>query len=517
MPLLCEGTISELAISDLLLLGETPVVATGSTLGDLVVVDILFQNPANDLLRLCNIGIFGYSTPHEGVEKTLIVPFEISTGVDIEQYGQPARSTPNVGRLQFALTDTNQRYVHLGVLGGPITIYTGTYAFNHNSADELISWDDPFADDTLTTVFRGVVTGISCDVIRGIVTIDFSDFRFRLNEPYHTSLYDSTPPTPEGVKGRNRPFLRGHGISLEPVLYDPVNLIYNVSAGILDDVLQVRVGGITWNHVVSSPSPGEWSFSGGSVILGGDPGGGEIRVNAKSENCLNYIFGNLMAYVALPFTFDSSELTALNSEFPYQLGHYMVDPVNILDVLDDIAYGVGGWWAMSPNGNMVAGLIKAPTGTPVTTYAEVDLFQLELLRRISPVRSLQVEYQRNWQPGTVFYDGVDLAKKEEYKRPGILTDAVDSPAAPFEFDTIDIQAMRSVITSSPGAIAMRDRLWEAWGVAREVWQIKITGDVPSLMEVVELDHPIFDAPKLFRVTGVTRSYGGGLNTLTLWG
>lgn len=512
MPLISGGAISALAISAAP--DEptvVPVVATGATDGALVVVDLYFYNPAaaEATLRIVNMSFFG------GVDKTLLTPFTIGSGVEIGQPAQAFRTTPNAGRLQYVLTEENLPYLDYSLLGRKIEIYVGNFNYNTNTNDELVSWDDPFVDNTLVLAFKGIVSELSCDFIQGVVTVDFTDNRKLLDIPVIGDLYTA----PDNLKGDTKPKLWGIGYSIAPVLEDPANLVYRVSTSGVNTVDEVRVGGIIWEEVFGTPSPGEWLRSDNVITLGGVPGS-EVRVDARSEFYDEYLAGNLVAEIIQEVEVEPGLVVDFNVEAYYRIGYYVNSAVNKQDALDDIMHGIGGWWGLSPDGKLVIGLVKVPSGPTTIIYNEQNIAAFELVRVLSPIWRLAVQWRRNWQPGTAFYDGVASADKEVYEHPGAVTDQLSDDSIKTLYpDAVDAQTIPSIIISETHAETMRDNLWDIWSVVRRVWQIRVVPSVPvpSLMDVVEVDYPIFGSPRLFRVVGVIRSYGGGLNTITLWG
>lgn len=438
-------------------------------------------------------------------EPALLTPFTIGHSID-PGLGNAVRATPNRGRIEFAAADRIRPYLGHAVLGRPCRVYVG---------------NDPDYS-TLTLAYEGQVGDLTYDAVTLRAAIEVTDAKAALDEPLIDDLYEAADGVDPSLTGLPKPQLWGTGHSLEPQLEnDPLN-IYRVSRELLNEVLQLRGGGVPWDRVTTSPSrPGQWRHDpvdSGLVQLGGPLLGDELRVDARAGS---YTTAGLFRAIveAAGLEVDDAGMVALYAAAPYLVGYYAREPINRQTALDDIMLAAGGWWGGTQGGRrLTAGLWAAPEGMPAVTYSESQIVSLRLVARLSPAWRVRVERNRNWQPANQFRTSVTEAQQAAMRAGGIVCPEfrTDETTRTVEPRALDVPLIRTLVNDEADAYAIRDRLWAAWGgVSRSLWQIEVSDDPPPLMTLVAFQFEGIGG--LCRVTSARRSFGGGVTEMVLWG
>jgi hypothetical protein len=115
-----------------------------------------------------------------------------------------------------------------------------------------------FVDD-LDLVYTGHITNFGFDLTASggaVASINTTDASSDLDK----SLVDDFYPADfviVSLRGKPRPQLWGRAYSIAPVIEDEADLIYRVARNALDDVLEVRVGGVPWRRRTGPGRRGE--------------------------------------------------------------------------------------------------------------------------------------------------------------------------------------------------------------------------------------------------------------------
>lgn len=433
----------------------------------------------------------------------LLVPFKYGATINAEQYGSAVRGAANGGDISFDMNAADWTALAYHYQGRAVRAYAGDAA-------------DGYAG--LSLAYTGRVTDMRHS-LGGVIRAQLSttDAGVDLDNPLVDDQYDDTQLEP--LRGLPKPELRGSCKSVQPVLIDDVNQIYQITRlGTLLAVDRLTVGGVEWQSASGTPGAGQYSvdLTDGTVTLGSTTLGQEVRVDARTAPITTA--GLVTATVTeAGGVVDAAAMAQLDIDAPYEIGWFTgTAPINRLDALDQIMASIGGYWLFNTEGEFTAGVLGSPSASASMTLTSITIQSMSLASLIPPAWRIRIEYARNWQPVTNFLEGVTDAEKEAMSQPGII-------AAPFEDDSIktaepraiDVPLIRSLVQTEADAIAIRDRLIPAWSVARRIYDVTANVTVPALYGTVAVSFQMVSGN--FRVHSVVNSLGGDPVQLRLWG
>lgn len=487
----------------------------------LVEID-LWAGAETRTLRLSNVGpvtrdvigtaaIDGTSVAH--FDPRLSVPLAIGSRIVTGQRGDVLRDVgANGGTIEFALTDPGA-----DALWPWLALHWGGRTFRIYEGQRGTRFRD------FALAYTGRISDLRHDTYRA--SVEVTDASIDLNDVLVTDLYPDDDSVPEALRGRPRPELRGAGDNLAPVLLadtdDGAPLTYHVSRLPLDDILEVRVGGIPWTRVASNPSAGQWSADllNGRFTLGGITGGLDVRCDARGIGWASMTTARLMTDLITEAggVVDADAMTALDAAAPYLIGWYTgTDEVNRLSAFDEIMASVGGWWSTRIDGRFTAAVFEAPAALPDLSLSGVGIASMQLSGLLPPAWRIRIEHSRNWGPLSNFFDAVTEIDKQRWAETGTVAPAwSDESIKTDEPRAVDMPLIRSLVRSEADALAIRDRLVRVFGVARRIYEVSAWVDVPALYSTAAVNHRMTTGS--YRVHGVVRGFGAGPATLQLWG
>lgn len=498
----------------------------------------LWDGAAIQTLRLCDVGPVisaegvGTETASGGFDPRLDVPLQIGSRIVTGDLGDVLRTAgSNGGTLEFTLADSrignpntpNPFWAWLDYhwAGRTFRIYTGARSAR-------------FVDYTLS--YSGRVDDLTHDTLKASVKL--ADASIDLDDVLVSDLYPKDDDNiPETIQGRPKPEVRGEAFNIAPILLTDTDagapLTYQVSRLPLDDITEVRVGGIPWDRVALDPVAGQWApdLANGKLTLGGITGGLDVRCDARGIGWETMTTAKLITDLITEAggLVDTEAMAALDEAAPYLIGWFTgAEEVNRLTAFDEIVTSVLGWWGVDIDGKFAAGVLEAPPvlDDPATpddpdivpdvslTAVEVDSLQLSGL--LPPAWRIRVEHTRNWSPLSSFADAVRETDKQRWEDPGIVAAAhEDETVKTDEPRAVDMPLIRSLVKNEIDALAIRDRGVALFGTTRRLYEAKAWVDAPDLYTVAGVEYMMVSGS--FRVIGVARSFGAGPTTLQLWG
>ncbi len=521
-------------------------------LPDLVtVVEIdTWNGDATVTLRLSDVGpVIGTAAAPR-----LYAPIEIGSRIIADQYGDVLPTVgSNGGSVDFALA--RGRIGATAEVADPVTWdwldrqWTGRAIRAYTGSP-----GDSFEDYTLS--YTGRVDDLTHDTLRASVKIGAASLD--LDDVLVSDLYPKDDAAfPETIQGRPKPELRGQANNVNPILLTDSELgaplTYQVSRLPLDDITEVRVGGIPWDRVTINPLAGQWTpdLTNGKFTLGGITGGLDVRCDARGIGwdtlTTSVLFTDLVTEGG--GTVDADAMSALEAAAPYLIGWWTgTEEVNRLTALDEIITSVFGWWGDGVDGTISAGVLDIPPEIAAdvlpdvsskdgifTTLSEltdlslttVEISSIQLTKLLPPAWRIRVEHSRNWSPLSSFADAVIETDKQRWEDPGVIAEAwSDETIKTDEPRAIDMPLIRSLVLNEADALEIRDRAALVFGVPRRMYETKIREwidqdglrhrfDPPDLYSSATVNYMMVLGD--FRVHAVTRSFGGGSTTLQLWG
>jgi hypothetical protein len=489
----------------------------------------LWDGDAITTLRLCDVGpILG--SEHE-FEPRLFVPIEIGSRIVASGFSDVLPSAGNSGgTIELSLQDSR---VGFHAEDNPIWAWLDRHWQGRTFRIYIGELGASFADYTLA--YTGRIDDLTHDTLRASIKI--GDASIDLDDVLVSDLYPKEDGIPDTIQGRPKPEVRGSVYNVAPILLTDTDagapLTYQVSRLVLDDIMEVRVGGIPWDRVALDPVAGQWApdLAAGTLTLGGITGGLDVRCDARGVGWATMTTATLMTALITEAggAVDTAAMTALDIAAPYTIGWFTdTEERNRLDAFDAIMTGVVGWWGVDIDGLFSAGVLESPPVlddpdtpddpdiVPDVSLNHNNVDSIQLSRILPPAWRVRVEHTRNWSPLSSFADAVRETDKQRWEDPGIV-------AAAFEDETIktdepravDLPLIRSLVNAEADAIEIRDRAADLFSTSRRLYETKGWVDPSVLFGVASVEYLMVSGS--FRVLGVTRAYGAGPTTLHLWG
>jgi hypothetical protein len=498
-----------------------------------------WDGDATVTLRLSDVGPVIGTPSHP----RLYAPIEIGSRIIADQYGDVLPTVgSNGGSLDFALArgrvgataeiadPETWEWLDRQWTGREVRAYTGARGGSFEDYD---------------LAYTGRVDDLTHDTLRASVKIAAASID--LDDVLVSDLYPKDDAAvPETIQGRPKPELRGQANNVAPILLTDSELgaplTYQVSRLALDDITEVRVGGIPWDRVTINPLAGQWTpdLANGKFTLGGITGGLDVRCDARGIGWETMTTAQLFTDLVTEAggVVDTDAMTQLDIDAPYLVGWWTgTEELNRLTALDAIMTSVFGWWGDGVDGTIAAGVLDVPPEVAVgvlpddssndeifaalseltdLTLTTVEIGSIQLTKLLPPAWRIRVEHSRNWSPLSSFADAVIETDKQRWEDAGVIAEAwSDETIKTDEPRAIDMPLIRSLVLNEDDAIEIRDRASLVFGVPRRMYEAKAWIDVPDLYSSAAIDYMmVFGA---FRLHGVVHSFGGGTTTLQLWG
>lgn len=328
----------------------------------------------------------------------------------------------------------------------------------------------------------------------------------------------------QSLIGLPKPKLWGEVKSLEPILEtNDLVSVYRISTEAFYQVIKFSVGGISdWDKVSGSPGSGEWSenTSTGTIELGSAVLGSEIRCDVRAVGYDSLTTGQLVKEIIeeKDLEFDIESFNTFITDAPQLIGYFKsTTAINTLDAIDEITFNISGWWVLGFEGKLLGGVIAKPGDTVDFTLYERDIETFLLNDIIPPAWRIRVEFAPNNKPLGNALIGVTEAEKLILTASGLNTEPYSNvEILTLEPLAIDVAVVKSFVLNLNDAEMVRDRVSEAWGVERRVYDLTYFGDdIPGIYDTIGIDFQGIVGN--FRVHGITRSIGGGEHGLKIWG
>lgn len=439
----------------------------------------------------------------------LILPIELGTRISADEFSQAQRGAPNGGNIGFVIEEDLWPWLNYHWLSRKFRIYQGQE-----------NWK--FEDFEL--IYSGRVADFTFDAVSNLASVKTTDASNDLDEVLVEDLYPDEEGILEAIREKPKPYLRGTVYSAQPVLEDEVIGFYRLSHGAnLDKIMEIRVGGVPWEEYtgVDDPKEGQWkgNLPGGYFTLGSPTLGAEVRCDVRTIAYDTYNSGKLIQEIieSSGGEIDTTSFNDFKTLLPGLIGYYATEPVNKLDVLDEIVFGCGAWWEFGSDGKARVGVLKSPETVSDFNFSTLDIKSFELSKIVLPIWRIKVEYKRNWQVLTDALSGVTDSEAEAMAEEGIIAQKFeDEDIKILEPQAVDLPIVRSLFVEENDAIEVRDRLAKAWGVESRIYNMTcFNNSTPDLYSTVGVDFQMIDG--MFRLHSVERSIGSELLSLQIWG
>lgn len=352
-----------------------------------------------------------------------------------------------------------------------------------------------------------------------------------------------------GATARYKPFSAGWVWNVEPVLFDPANLVYAWHVRAVDAVEALKVGGVAWTNMGDYPdyaallaaslTNGQFATCNAKayVRLGGEPAfpvrlvgrgdahGGYVDTRAGIVRRLACTRGALP--LSDPDDLDLSAFSRLAIAQPFACGWHFSDAISIGAALDAIMVGIAGWWTVGLDGRLAPAQLEPPAATAdfVIDCADAAVLIGEPTwdEWLVPRLLTRIGYQFNNAPmGAADLAGEVAADTQLYSDPMSLTPATEAQGVRAMWPTAREVAVAANFRDRAAAMGEQARQRALFSTQRRPWVFPVALDplAPLLnktAEVRNLNRLGFGASAMTRVIGITAGAGAITANLVLWG
>ncbi len=330
-----------------------------------------------------------------------------------------------------------------------------------------VSW--PRADFRL--VFDGIAAQLNVSGNR--LSIVLRDKLQRLNTPItEAELGGST-----NNKDRLIPLTFGECHNVEPLLIDPAQHQYQVHAGAVERIIEVRDNGVP---VATTDALGSGTFKLTKSPVGtitasvqGRSAGGYSNTIAGIVQAMATQYGKV-ADRLVSGDLDSVSLSAFDSAHPEPVGYHVRDRANVLQACQELAASVGAQVVMSRTGKLRLLQLALPgSGTPVTiTPADYEAKSLTIKERPQVKAGVSLNFCRCWHEQAGLETGIPAEHKDLFAREWLNVTAKDAGVATAYRLHETPEAEDTCLLKRTDAQAEANRRLALWSVQRTVYQIR---------------------------------------------
>lgn len=394
--------------------------------------------------------------------------------------------------------------------------------------------------DLFTPVFDGLINGI--ELADQVVTITFRDIGLRLDLEIESPNYAGTGGI-EGnanLDGKMKPLLYGECFNIEPVLVDPVNLVYQVHAFGIEAVDAVYDAGVALTNdgdvadiTLATPGAGEFitQLDAGLIKLGSTPAG-RITANVRGDNEGGYVetvadITRRIVKTRIGFQsltddmIEGQSFDELNDEIPGASGIYITDRGTVRQAIDMLIPPCGAYWYFSRVGKLTCDFIAAP-GTPDTTINEdfIDTAGIDAPLPITGAWRISVAYAPVWTvQGEDEIAGAATESQRSFVGQEYRFTVYENPVRK-ETDPHAIERIfYTNLADKADADALLARLVQIYGVDRNIYRVPVYGALYRnyLGDNLRLEYPRYGINKNVSIIGVSENAERQQTVMELWG
>lgn len=317
---------------------------------------------------------------------------------------------------------------------------------------EIVMWmiEHDAAYSTKQEVFKGIIDDIDYD--ENTITFRIRSRAYLLDKLIQENRYAGTGDA-EGfaeLAGRPKPICYGRCRNIEPVVIDSVNSVYQVHDGDIEEIEELRDRGnnniafyadfSTYATLVAASIPlGSYAtcLDEGLFRLQSPPAG-RITLDVKGawiDGAYSAKPGDILRDIATEraeiTNVDNDAIDALNTQVPGDIGIYLREDANILDVMDRIVNSYFGFYGFNRAGQFDVGVFAPPAGSPVVSIGERNMDYGSLSRNpvAQVVWKVTVYYRENFAPQTQEeFAGAVTQDLRDYYAETWMKDAVEEDA-----------------------------------------------------------------------------------------
>lgn len=321
------------------------------------------------------------------------------------------------------------------------------------------------------TSFRLVFDGIVADLTsrsRDVLNLVMRDKLERLNTAVTETKLGGTSQNADELL----PICYGEVHNIEPLLIDKALLKYQVNAGPIERLIEVRDFGMPVSATVT--------LAAGTFVLAASPAG-TITCSVQGRKPSVYFNTVSQAIQQLvteggsdPFSYstdmDINNLAAFDAANPQPIGLYLSSRENILDVSQQLASSVGAQMVMPATGKLRLLKIALPATATPTAVGSEQMYErtLQIVQRV-PVRSaIKLGYARNWTVQENLQTGILPEHKDLFAKEWLTVTASDSSVATIYKQTQEPEQEDTLLQVKADAENEAARRLALWKVPRMV-------------------------------------------------
>jgi len=467
-------------------------------------------------------------------------------------------------------------------LGGAISSSIGELILTNTKRDLDVYKDHIFEGKTLTLYSYDTVTAIRTKLLVQVieqaafewnqVSIRLQNRSATLDKPLQTLKYTGLNVLPgttaantlEGVtdlKDKLKPLIFGRVSNMTPVLVNTSRLIYQISSGTVEQVVNVLTNGAYLSrsaNVIASyadfvsdlstkaPAGGyytSYTNSEGSFIrIGMSTGQLTCTVWEKKSVLANspaqVILRILTSFGYTSADYVSADFTLLDSKIADNVGIVVQDNETIASILTSICTSIGAWWGVDQNNLFRIYYFGDLTATPIVsihTQTSPDAFGITSFDftgasyngQVVPVRKVSLQYDKNWSvqnkeslAGIVVTENLERANwlSTEYR-----SAVVESPTTLTLFPTSQVFELSTVFDSEIAALSEATRVLNLTSVKRNLVNLSVRLSLAELASlyicsIINVILPRYGiAGTSYVLTSMEIDYLNYTANLTLWG
>lgn len=374
-----------------------------------------------------------------------------------------------------------------------------------NKRIKILLGDVTWTYGDFLTVFDGVVDNIYSSGIDRL-NITLLNKLERLNVPISETTLGGT----SNNKDKLIPLTFGECFNLEPLLTDPAQLEYQVHAGSIEDIIEIRDNGYPLaptTQYTKLLANGKFKLSQAVV--------GQITVSVQGSKPVTYtnkiadiIQSIVTSYgpAATRFTLadiDTANFSSFSTAVPYAVGYSVRDRENILEICQRLAQSAESYMVCSSTGLLRLVQLKVPSSGAVYNITANDVLEngLEITDLPRVVGSIRLNYCKNWAVQTSGLAGALPASTiaelgAEWKT---STSTNSTVLTEYKLDQTP-PAIDTYLLSDDEAISEAARRLATWSAQRKV--LTVSG-APQLL-TLELGDPVTVTYSRY---GLAQTYG----------
>lgn len=383
-----------------------------------------------------------------------------------------------------------------------------------------------FNYEDFETIFSGKAEQAIWDL--STINIRLRNYEAELVTPLQNNLYLGTGGLEgtEDLKGQPKPLCFGKCTNIEPVLVDPVNLIYHIHDGTINSVITVYFNGypatlgVDYSVNLSNSTITLLGSPGNNVIVTADVTGDNTGGYVSSvTNIIQRILENYGGF-SYPEDFDTLAFQDTEISNGNTVGIFIKEDTNINDVIDNLIESIGGFWGFNRQNKIFCGIVAEPNSSTILDLTKSDIISINRIPSPLHIWYVSTHYQKIWKQFTVDQLAGAVTPSEVLRLTSPYKQYIASDTL-YNTPLSNKREIDSLFDTLSVAQVEGDRQFQLFNKKRDIYEITIKtlnfninlGQSIS----VTLDRFGFDQSSYFIIIGYKESIRDNTLVLTVWG